>query len=175
PEASDNPFGERSSAGKLFGVSGGVAEAAVRTAHYLLTGSEMENMKMQPLRGLNGVKETRVKIGDRELGVAVVSGLGNARELLDAINRGEKDIHFIEVMTCSGGCISGGGQPLTSNPDVIKSRMLSLYEIDRDAKIMTSHANPHIKRIYEEFLGEPLSEKSHHVLHTTYKKREVLL
>ncbi len=175
PDAADNPFGERSSAGKLFGVSGGVAEAAIRTAHYLLTGTEMENMKMQQLRGLNGVKETRVKIGSTELGVAVVSGLGNARELLDAIERGEKDIHFIEVMTCPGGCISGGGQPLTSNPDVIRARMRRLYEIDRDAKIMTSHANPDIKRIYNEFLGEPLSKKSHHLLHTTYKKREVLL
>ena len=175
PEGADTPFGERSSAGKLFGVSGGVMEAAVRTAHYFITGKELDNPKIQELRGLDGIKETRIKIGDLELGLAAVSGLGNARELLDAIKAGKKDIHFIEVMTCPGGCIAGGGQPLTANIEDIQARMKMLYEIDRDATVTESHNNKYIKKIYKEYLGEPLKEKSHKLLHTHYKKRDVLM
>ena len=175
PEGADTPFGERSSAGKLFGVSGGVMEAAVRTAHYLLTGKELENPKVQELRGLEGIKEVRVKIGDLEVGIAVVSGLSNARKLLDEIKAGKKDLHFIEVMTCPGGCIAGGGQPLSANLDAIKARMKALYAIDRDAPIIVSHNNKHIQKLYDDFLGAPLQEKSHHLLHTHYQKRDVVL
>ncbi len=115
PETADTPFGERSTAGKIFGASGGVMEAAVRTAHYLLTGKELAKLDIQPLRGMKGAKELRAKIGDLEVGAAVVSGLGNARKLLDEIRAGRKDLHFIEVMTCPGGCINGGGQPINAD------------------------------------------------------------
>lgn len=174
PEGNDSPFGERSSAGKLFGVSGGVMEAAVRTAYNLVTGKEMDEYVIKELRGLNGLKITKVKIANMELGLAVVSGLGNARKLLDEIRAGRNDLHFIEVMTCPGGCIAGGGQPLAADLTAIKARMKSLYEIDRDAKYKTSHSNPYIQRLYKEYLGKPLSEKSHHLLHTHYVKRDIL-
>ncbi len=174
PESNDTPFGERSSAGKLFGVSGGVLEAAVRTAHYLLIGNELDEKKVKSLRGLNGIKETQISIGDLKLNVAAVSGLGNARNMLDAIRKGEKTIHFMEVMTCPGGCIAGGGQPLSANMDAVKARMKKLYEIDRDARVTSSHNNKFIKKLYNDFLGEPLKERSHRLLHTTYHKRDVL-
>ncbi|MDD5765062.1 MAG: NADH-dependent [FeFe] hydrogenase, group A6 [Candidatus Marinimicrobia bacterium] len=174
PEGADSPFGERSSAGKLFGVSGGVMEAAVRTAYFLITGKEMEDVKVQELRGLEGIKEVHLNIGDLKLGIIATSGLGNARKVIEQIKAGRKDIHFIEVMTCPGGCIAGGGQPYGINMDAVKSRMKALYEIDRDSKNRTSHNNRFIKKLYEEYLEKPLSEKSHHLLHTHYKKRDVL-
>ena len=175
PETADSPFGERSSAGKLFGVSGGVMEAAIRTAHFLLTGKEMAAPKIMELRGLDGVKEAYIKIGDLELGVASVSGLMNARQLIEDVRAGKKNLHFIEVMTCPGGCIAGGGQPLSANLDAVKARMKLLYDIDRDAQVVASHNNKYIKKLYDEFLGKPLGEKSHHLLHTKYEKRDVLL
>jgi len=175
PEPADTPFGERSSAGKLFGVSGGVLEAAVRTAHYFITGKEIENHKIQELRGLQGIKEIHAKIGDLELNLVAVSGLGNARKLLDEIKAGRKKVDFIEVMTCPGGCIAGGGQPISANMDAIKARMKAIYEIDRDAKIVSSHNNPYIKQIYNEYFDKPMSEKSHQLLHTHYAKRDVLI
>jgi len=172
PEGSDTPFGERSSAGKLFGVSGGVMEAALRTAHFMLTGQELEMDRIKPLRGLDGIKEFHVQVAGIELGVAAVSGLSNARKLLEQIKKGRKDIHFIEVMTCPGGCIAGGGQPYSSNPEIIKARMKALYEIDRDAVVRTSHSNKFIQRLYDEFLEKPLSHKSHELLHTHYQSRK---
>ena len=174
PEGPDTPFGERSSAGKLFGVSGGVLEAALRSAHFLITGKEMDDPQITAVRGLEGIKEARVKIGDLELGVAAVSGLGNARKLMDQIRNGRTDIHFIEVMTCPGGCINGGGQPMNKDLDAIKARMKALYQIDRDAANRLSHHNVHIKRLYEEFLEAPNSHKAHELLHTHYEKRDVL-
>ena len=175
PEAADTPFGERSSAGKIFGASGGVMEAAVRTAHYLITGQEMQDLKIQALRGIKGSKELYARIGDLEIGAAVVSGLGNARKLLDEIKGGRNDLHFIEVMTCPGGCINGGGQPLGADLEAVKSRMQALYQIDRDAPVRVSHQNTWVQRLYKEFLGEPLGERSHHLLHTRYHKRDVLV
>jgi NADH-quinone oxidoreductase subunit G/NADP-reducing hydrogenase subunit HndD len=174
PQAADTPFGERSTAGKIFGASGGVMEAAVRTAHYLLTGHEMAKLEIQPLRGLKGAKEIRTKIGDLEVGAAVVSSLGNARKLLEEIRAGRKDLHFIEVMTCPGGCINGGGQPIGADVNAARARMQALYKIDQSEKIRVSHKNPYITRLYEEFLGKPLGEKSHHLLHTHYNSRDVL-
>ena len=174
PEAPDTPFGERSTAGKLFGATGGVMEAALRTAHFLLTGKELENLKIDAVRGLKGQKEARVKVGDLEVGVAVVSGLQNARRLLEEIRAGRNDLHFIEVMTCPGGCINGGGQPFTTDTEAIRARMQALYTIDRDEPVRTSHSNPGIQRLYNEYLGAPLGEKSHHLLHTHYSEREVL-
>lgn len=175
PEPADSPFGERSSAGKLFGVSGGVMEAAIRTAHFLLTGNEMVTPRIMELRGLDGIKEARIKIGDLELAVASVSGLKNARDLIEQVRSGKKQLHFIEVMTCPGGCIAGGGQPLAANFDAIKARMKLLYDIDRDAAVVAAHNNRYIKKLYQDFLGNPLSEKCHHLLHTRYQKREVML
>mgnify|MGYP003586360987 FL=1 len=175
PEAADTPFGERTSAGKLFGASGGVMEAALRTAHFFLTGERMEALKVQPLRGLEGVKEFRATIAGRELGVAAASGLGNARKLLEQIRAGRKDLHFIEVMTCPGGCINGGGQPRGANLETIKARMQALYAIDRDAIVRSSHENPAIQRLYGEYLEKPLSHRAHELLHTHYERREVVV
>ena len=174
PQAADTPFGERSTAGKIFGASGGVMEAAIRTAHYLLTGQELAKPDIQPLRGMKGAKELRAKIGELEVGAAVVSGLGNARKLLDEIRAGRKDLHFIEVMTCPGGCINGGGQPIGADPNAARARMQALYKIDQSEKLRVSHKNPYITRLYNEFLGKPLGEKSHSLLHTHYSSREVL-
>jgi len=175
PETADTPFGERSTAGKLFGATGGVMEAAVRTAHFLLTGQELADLKVHPLRGLEGVKEAHVKIGDLEVGVAVASGLKNAAALLEQIKAGRKDIHFIEVMTCPGGCIAGGGQPLGTNTDSVRRRMQALYDIDRDGTIRVSHKNEEVQRLYTEYLGKPLGERSHHLLHTHYARREAMV
>ncbi|MCI0512626.1 [FeFe] hydrogenase, group A [candidate division KSB1 bacterium] len=175
PEAADTPFGERSSAGKLFGVSGGVMEAAVRTAHYLLTGHELENPKIQEVRGLEGIKESYLMIGELKVGVAVVSGLANARKLLHEIKAGRKQLHFVEVMSCPGGCIAGGGQPLGANVEVLRARMKMLYEIDRDATVVAAHQNKHIQALYQEYLGAPLQAKSHQLLHTHYHPRKVIL
>ncbi len=175
PERPDTPFGERSTAGKIFGTSGGVMEAAIRTAYHLLTGGELDDLKVEAVRGFEGRKEARLNINGNDVGVAVVSGLQNARTLLEEIRNGRDDILFIEVMTCPGGCIAGGGQPLNANPDAIRARMQALYAIDRDEPVRTSHGNPSIQRLYQEFLGEPLGEKSHELLHTHYAKREVLV
>ena len=170
PEASDTPFGERSTAGKIFGASGGVMEAAVRTAHFMITGKELPGLDIQPLRGLDGAKELKANIGGIDVGAAVVSGLGNARALVEQIRAGRKDLHFIEVMTCPGG-----GQPLHSNKAAVVARMKKLYNLDKDSTLRVSHDNKSVKRLYEEFLGAPLGEKSHHLLHTHYTAREVLV
>jgi iron-only hydrogenase group A len=172
-EAADTPFGERSSAGKLFGASGGVMEAALRSVHFLLTGRELEDLRIQSVRGMKGVKELRAKVDGLELGACVVSGLGNARDLLEQIRAGRDDLHFIEVMTCPGGCINGGGQPIGADLARVKARMEALYKIDREDQLRVSHRNPWVARLYEEFLGEPLGENSHRLLHTHYHRRDV--
>jgi len=175
PETADTPFGERSSAGKLFGASGGVMEAAVRSAYFLLTGKELSELKIEDLRGLKGSKEVAVPIGDLVVKAVVVSNLQNARKLLDEVKAGRKDIHFIEVMTCPGGCINGGGQPIGADLEAVKARMKALYQIDRDAALRVSHKNKWVQRLYEEFLGKPLGEKSHKLLHTKYARRDVMV
>ena len=176
PEEADTPFGERSSAGKLFGATGGVMEAALRSVHFLLTGDELEDPKIDAARGLDGSKELHVKVGDLEVGAVVVSSLGNARALLEEIKAGKRpDIHFVEVMTCPGGCINGGGQPIGIGREAVAARMKALYAIDRDAPLRVSHRNSSVRRLYEEFLGAPLGEKSHHLLHTHYVERDVLV
>ncbi len=175
PELPDMPFGERSTAGKLFGATGGVMEAAIRSAHFLITGKELSTLKIEDVRGLEGIKEAKVKIGDLVLGVAVVNGVGNAAKLLDEIKAGRKDLHFIEVMTCPGGCVAGGGQPLNTDKDAIKARLGALYNIDQTETLRTSHNNKQVQELYKDFLGKPLGEKSHELLHTHYAKRDVLL
>jgi iron only hydrogenase large subunit-like protein len=175
PIEGDLPFGTRSSAGKLFGVTGGVMEAAIRTAHYLVTGKDIKNHEIKELRGLGGVKETQIKINDLTIKVAVVNGLLNAKNILDKVQNGEKKYHFIEIMTCPGGCINGGGQPINIDKDNVKERMRALYKIDKEDPIKFSHKNPMIIELYKDFLGEPLSEKSHKILHTHYTKRKVVI
>jgi iron only hydrogenase large subunit-like protein len=173
PQLADSPLGLRSSAGKLFANSGGVMEAAIRTAYFKLNGKEMVNFKIPPLRGTKGCKIAKIQITEKlEIGVAVVSGLSNAEELLKEIKNGRNDIHFIEVMACPGGCISGGGQPINSNEEALKERIKSIYKIDEKEPIKVSHKNPEIIDLYKDFLGEPLSHKSHDLLHTSYAKRD---
>ncbi len=173
PELADSPLGTRSSAGKIFGTSGGVMEAAIRSAHYFITGKEMVKFQVKGVRGLEGRKEAKIKIGDLDVGVAVVSGLKNAEILMEEIRNGRKDIHFIEVMACPGGCINGGGQLIGTDDEAVKARMLSLYDIDEKDAIKVSHKNPYIVELYDKFLGKPLGHKSHHLLHTHYQKRFV--
>ncbi len=175
PESTDSPMGTRSSAGKLFGASGGVMEAALRTAYFKLTGKEMVQFRVNEIRGLNGRKETKVQIGDLELGIAVVSGIANAQKLLDEIREGREDIHFVEVMACPGGCIAGGGQRIGAGLEAIRARMKSLYDIDDKSSIKVSHKNPEIMELYKNFLGEPLGHRSHDLLHTKYIKRDDVL
>ena len=175
PSSADTPFGKRSSAGKIFGVTGGVMEAALRTAHHMLTGEDLDTLSVKSVRGMEGVKIAGFEIAGAQVNVAVVNGLGNARALLEDIRSGKrKDIHFIEVMTCPGGCIGGGGQPLNADPTAIRARMQALYKIDSDSSLRTSHSNEAVQTLYDEFLGAPLGEKSHKLLHTTYASREVL-
>lgn len=186
PEAPDDPFGERTGAGKIFGATGGVMEAAVRTAHFLLTGRELESPDVTALRPVNGngcgdgsacndgLRTLRVDIGGLQVGAAVVSGLGAAARLLDEVRAGRKDLHFIEVMTCPGGCVAGGGQPLGAPPEAVRARMRALQRVDATASRRVSHANPFVARLYAEVLGEPLGEMSHRLLHTHYRRREAL-
>lgn len=173
-ESADTPFGERTTAGKLFGASGGVMEAAIRTAHFLVTGKELGDLRVEAVRGMAGVKEARVTINGTTVGVAVANGLGNAAKLMDEIRAGRDDLHFIEIMTCPGGCIGGGGQPYNTDRERVVKRMQALYDIDAHETIRTSHSNPAVKRLYDEFLGQPLGERSHALLHTHYAPREVL-
>jgi NADP-reducing hydrogenase subunit HndD len=174
PEAADTPFGTRSTAGKLFGGTGGVMEAAVRSAFFLLTGGELENPVVDKVRGLEGRKEAFITIGGMEVGVAVASGLANARKVLDAVRAGRNDLHFIEIMTCPGGCIAGGGQPLGADVEAVKARLAKLYELDGQATLRLSHKNEDVQRLYKEFLGAPLGETSHRLLHTHYHARDVV-
>lgn len=174
PELTDSPLGFRSTAGKLFGASGGVMEAAIRTAYFKITGKELVNFQVPQVRGLENRKEAKIKAGDLELGVAVVNGMANAKLLLDEIRDGRKDIHFIEVMACPGGCIGGGGQHIGTSDKELKERMKALYRIDENETLKVSHKNPEIIELYNNFLGEPLGHKSHELLHTHYKEREVM-
>lgn len=174
-DTADTPFGERTTAGKIFGASGGVMEAAIRTAYHLVTGKELAALEVKELRGLKGSKHAAVRIDGLEVGAAVVSGLGNARKILDEFKAGRSDIHFLEVMTCPGGCIAGGGQPFAQDLKAVKARMKALYDIDKNEKVRVSHKNEQVNRLYEEFLGKPLGERSHHLLHTHYSRRDVIL
>lgn len=174
PESTDSPLGARTTAGKIFGASGGVMEAAIRTAYFKLTGKELLTFKVPEIRGFKGRKEAKIKIGDLEITVAVVNGLANANKLLDEIRNGRNDIHFIEIMACQGGCIGGGGQKIGSSVEEKMEKMKSLYDIDEKEAIKVSHKNPEVTELYKDFLGKPLGHKSHELLHTKYSKRDVL-
>ncbi len=168
----DNPMGEYTGAATIFGATGGVMEAALRTAYEVATGKKLENVEFAGVRGLEGVKEAAVNVdGIGEVRVAVSHGLGNAKKLMDRLAAGKANYHFIEVMACPGGCVAGGGQPIPVNNEIRRLRAQALYSEDKSLKIRKSHENPSIKKIYEEFLKEPLGEKSHHLLHTKYTAR----
>lgn len=172
-EEFDNPLGESTGAAVIFGTTGGVIEAALRTAADELTGQSLENVDFHEVRGLKGLREAEVKIGDLTLNIAMAHGLGNARELLEGIRQGNSKYHAIEIMACPGGCIGGGGQPYHhGNLEILKQRAESIYSIDKEFKVRKSHENPAIKELYKEFLGEPGSELSHHLLHTSYFERK---
>ncbi|MDK2808619.1 MAG: NADH-quinone oxidoreductase subunit, partial [Clostridiales bacterium] len=160
-------------AGVIFGTTGGVIEAALRTAYEWLTKETLEKVEFHGLRGFDGIKEATVPINDMEVKIAVAHGLGNARKLLEGIKAGRADYHAIEIMACPGGCIGGGGQPYHhGNMDILTKRMECIYQEDEGKTIRKSHENPYIKTLYEEFLGEPYGEKAHELLHTHYQKRK---
>lgn len=175
-ESFDNPFGEASGAGVIFGATGGVAEAALRTVYELVAGHELDTVEYTAVRGMEGMKETAVLLPDGQLiRTVVVHGLGNARKLMDQIRRGERTYDFIEVMACPGGCICGGGQPFTEawrdRKQVALSRAGAIYDEDQGSAVRKSHHNPYIRQVYADFLDRPNSPKSHKYLHTHYKVR----
>jgi len=172
-QAFDQPMGESSGAGVIFGTTGGVIEAATRTAYELHTGLNLEKVDFEQLRGMEGIREASVDFDGLEVKIGIAHGLGNARKLLEDIRDGKSHYHAIEIMACPGGCIGGGGQPLHhGNSDILKKRSAALYREDAGKPIRKSHENPAIKELYETFLGAPMSEKSHKLLHTHYFDRK---
>lgn len=180
----DRLMGESTGAGVIFGATGGVMEAALRTAYELVTGREIpfKGLNVAPVRGMEGVREATIKIENPieewafldgvELKCAVAHGLVNAKKVMDAVKAGTSDYHFIEIMACPGGCLGGGGQPIPTSPEIRKKRAEAIYAEDSGMPIRKSHQNPEVLKIYQDFLGEPLGATSHHLLHTSYVARE---
>ncbi|MGQ8338693.1 NADH-dependent [FeFe] hydrogenase, group A6 [Sunxiuqinia sp. A32] len=168
----DNPMGESTGAGVIFGTTGGVIEAAVRTAYEVQTGKSLERLDFEELRGMEGLRKATIDFDGIPINIGIAHGLGNARKLLEEIQKGESEFHAIEIMSCPGGCIGGGGQPYHhGDVEILKKRQKALYSEDKNKVLRKSHENPYIKKLYDEFLGEPLSEKAHHLLHTEYFDR----
>lgn len=168
----DNPLGESTGGGTIFGASGGVIEATIRTAYDTLTGESLDKVEYEELRGLRGVKKAVVNINGKEIHIGVVNGLGNTRKILEKIRSGEEKLDAIEVMACPGGCVGGGGQPYHKGDlTILKKRAEGLYSIDKEKTYRKSYENPSIKKLYEEYLGEPGSGRAHELLHTSYKER----
>ena len=165
-------MGAYSGAATIFGATGGVMEAALRTAFKLITGKELDNLDITPVRGMEGIKTANVIVGELEVRVAVAHGLGNARKVAEEVKAGGSPYHFIEIMACPGGCVGGGGQPLSFDISRRNVRGAGLYSEDKTLPIRRSHENPSVKEIYETFLVEPLGEQSHHLLHTKYTARD---
>jgi len=181
----DQPLGISSGAADIFANTGGVMEAALRTVWCLVTGTAFpfEKLHVAPIEGMEGVKEVAITIPStlpewaflkgQTLKVAVAHGLANAERLIEQVNSGQKAYHFIEVMSCSGGCIGGGGQPRFTTNEVRRERMKAIFSEDEGKKVRQSHENPAIAALYRDFLGAPLGEHSHHLLHTTYQARSI--
>lgn len=175
----DHPLGEYTGAGVIFGATGGVMEAALRTVVEVLEGKELDQIEFEAVRGVEGIKEASLNVNGMEINIAVAHGGKNARKLMEMIKNGEKNYHFVEIMGCTGGCVNGGGQPIVSSKirntgvDVRLARAKALYEEDRILPLRKSHQNPDIKRLYEEFLGEPNSHLAHELLHTHYRPKEI--
>ena len=174
-EEFDEPLGMASGAGIIFGATGGVMEAALRSAYYLVTGKNPSPDAFRDVRGMDGWKEATFHIADTPIRVAVVSGLGNARRLIQALRRGEVQYDFVEVMACPGGCSGGGGQPIHDGQELAESRSEKLYGLDAISDLRFSHENPSVQRLYKDFLVRPLSEKAHHLLHTDHTAWEMPL
>lgn len=172
----DKLMGQSTGAAVIFGNTGGVIEAACRTAYEVHTGKTLEKVDFKQLRGLEGVRTASVDIDGLELKLGIAHGLGNARKLLEMVKNGEADFHAIEIMACPGGCIGGGGQPLHhGDSSILKARAAAIYRADEEMKLRKSHENPEIISLYKEFLGQPMSEKAHHLLHTEYfDKKKVI-
>jgi NADH-quinone oxidoreductase subunit G/NADP-reducing hydrogenase subunit HndD len=170
-EEYDAPLGISTGAGLIFGASGGVMEAALRTAYEVKTGKTLGNVNFTAVRGMGGVKEAEVDVEGTKLRVAVAHSLSNARIVLDRVVSGEAQYHFIEIMACPGGCIGGGGQPIPTDLEVREKRMAGIYSADERMALRKSHENPAIKKLYEDFLGHPLGHKSHELLHTHFVTR----
>ncbi|MBO5111580.1 MAG: iron hydrogenase small subunit [Clostridia bacterium] len=175
-EAFDDPFSVGSGAGAIFGATGGVMEAALRTAAEVIEGKPLENLDFEDVRGIAGVKKAAYKLGGREIRVAVASGTANAKRLLTAIKNGEEHFDFIEIMACPGGCVNGGGQPVQpavvrNNVNLRELRAKVLYTADKKMDLRKSHENSAVKKLYDEYFGQPGSETAHHILHTHYVKR----
>lgn len=176
-EEFDDPLGVSSGAGAIFGATGGVMEAALRTAAHWITGEAGSPVEFPQVRGVEGIKKTSYRLGDLTLKVAVVSGLANAKTLLESIKRGEEEFHFIEIMGCPGGCVNGGGQPvqparIRNFVDLKSLRASALYQEDRDLPLRHSHENPVLKELYDTFLLSPGSQVAHRVLHTSYRAKD---
>lgn len=176
-EEFDNPMGEATGAAAIFGVTGGVMEAALRTASEILSGEELEDIDFKQVRGEEGIRRAILKIGERDIKVVVANGLGNAKIIMEEIKSGKADYQFVEIMTCPGGCIMGGGQPIKNSKiratvDVRKKRADAMYTIDEKSRIRKSHENPVLKQIYSEYIGVPGGHKAHELFHTTYSKKE---
>ncbi|MGM0566717.1 MAG: NADH-dependent [FeFe] hydrogenase, group A6 [Bacteroidota bacterium] len=183
-EKYDSIMGESSGAAAIFGATGGVMEAALRTAYEIITGQEVpfQNLNIEPVRGMQGVREAAIEIKGTKpewkflegvtLKVAIAHGLANAKKLMEKVESGKADYHFIEIMGCPGGCLGGGGQPIPTSPEIREERARAIYEEDESMPVRKSHENPEIQSIYADFLGEPLSHKSHDLLHTHYKPRK---
>ena len=168
----DAPLGESTGAAVIFGATGGVMEAALRTAYEIHTGKTLDNVDFEGVRGIENLKEATIDVDGFELKVAVAHGLGNARKLMNEIRAGKSQYHAIEIMACPGGCIGGGGQPLHhGDSSLLRARTQALYTEDNEKSLRKSHQNPYIISLYEEFLGKPMSEKAHHLLHTCYFNR----
>ncbi len=177
-ELADSPIGTYAGAGTIFGNTGGVMEAAIRTAYNLVTGEEMEDVNIEAVRGMEGIRKGEVDIKGTRVRVAVAHGMANVSEILEEVRTAkaagsEPPYHFIEVMACRGGCIAGGGQPYATTDDIRNKRIQGLYQDDEQKAIRCSHENPEIQQIYKDFLEKPLSEKSHHLLHTSYQARPI--
>lgn len=170
-EEFDDFMGEGTGAARIFGTTGGVMEAALRTVVWKLTGGEVDTIDYTVARGYKGVKEASVFIGDLEVKVAIVNGIGNVWPIMEDIRKGECPYHFIEVMACPGGCLNGGGAPLVKDPAEVTERMKKMYQSDADNKVRRSHENTQVQKLYEEFLHEPCGHVSHHLLHTHYVDR----
>jgi len=173
----DSPMGEATGAAAIFGTTGGVMEAALRTAQDTLTGKDLDKIDFEAVRGGEGIKKATVKIADTEMKVVAASGLANAQKIMEEIKSGKADYQFVEIMACPGGCVMGGGQPIKSSKeraekDIRKLRADCLYSIDEKSVIRKSHENPIVKKIYKDYLEKPGSHKAHELLHTHYEKRE---
>src|SRR5690554_4977887 len=176
-EEFDPTLGDSTGAAVIFGATGGVMEAALRTVSEIVTGKPLENLEIHAVRGLEGVKEVELPLGDITVKAAVAHGTANAKALLEKVKSGEKEYHFIEVMGCPGGCVTGGGQPIVPAQvqmeiDVRKARAAAIYDEDRSLPVRKSHENESVKKVYAEYLGEPNSHKAHELLHTHYTPRK---